>query len=93
MRKILILATNSKHTAPLRPVGFYDALGAGRSVEFAFKLGCRAIAMAGKTESTTPMLIKGPAVAAAASALSEVNQPQLPDRQTTSQWTDCCLGS
>lgn len=38
-------------------VGFYDALGAGRSVEFAFKLGCAAIDLAGKPESATPTLI------------------------------------
>lgn len=38
-------------------VGFYDALGAGRSIEFAFKAGCAAITMAGKAESTTPVLI------------------------------------
>lgn len=38
-------------------VGFYDALGAGRSVEFAYKLGCAAIDLAGKPESATPVLI------------------------------------
>ena len=38
-------------------VGFYDALGAGRSVEFAYKLGCAAIDLAGKPESATPILI------------------------------------
>jgi len=38
-------------------VGFYDALGAGRSMEFAFKLGCAAISLAGKPESVTPVLI------------------------------------
>ena len=38
-------------------VGFYDALGAGRSVEFAYKLGCAAIDLANKPESTTPVLI------------------------------------
>ena len=41
-------------------VGFYDALGAGRSVEFAFKLGCAAIDLAGKPESVTPILLKHP---------------------------------
>lgn len=39
-------------------VGFYDALGAGRSVEFAYKLGCTAIQMAGITEHLTPVLLK-----------------------------------
>ncbi|MFQ4138889.1 CHAT domain-containing protein [Nodosilinea sp. PGN35] len=38
-------------------VGFYDALGAGRTVEFAFRLGCAAIDLAGKPESATPILI------------------------------------
>ena len=38
-------------------VGFYDALGAGHSVEFAFKLGCAAISLAGKSEQSTPVLI------------------------------------
>ena len=37
-------------------VGFYDALGAGRSFEFAYKLGCSAIHMAGISEYLTPTL-------------------------------------
>lgn len=39
-------------------VGFYDALGAGRSVEFAYKLGCSAIHTAGIEEYLTPVLKK-----------------------------------
>jgi hypothetical protein len=39
-------------------VGFYDALGAGRSVEFAYELGCSAIRLAGIAEYLTPVLIK-----------------------------------
>ncbi|NES01160.1 MAG: TIR domain-containing protein, partial [Symploca sp. SIO1B1] len=39
-------------------VGFYDALGAGESVEFAYKLGCNAIRMAGISEYLTPVLKK-----------------------------------
>ncbi|MBD2606983.1 GUN4 domain-containing protein [Scytonema hofmannii FACHB-248] len=39
-------------------VGFYDALGAGRSVEFAHKLGCAAIRLAGIPEQLTPILHK-----------------------------------
>lgn len=39
-------------------VGFYDALGAGRSVEFAYKLGCSAIQMAGIEEHLTPILLQ-----------------------------------
>ncbi|MEH1853698.1 MAG: CHAT domain-containing protein [Nostoc sp.] len=41
-------------------VGFYDALGAGRSVEFAHKLGCAAIRLAGIPEQLTPTLKKKP---------------------------------
>lgn len=39
-------------------VGFYDALGAGESIEFAYKLGCEAIRLAGKAENLTPKLRK-----------------------------------
>ncbi|MEH1978070.1 MAG: CHAT domain-containing protein [Nostoc sp.] len=41
-------------------VGFYDALGAGRTVEFAHKLGCAAIRLAGIPEQLTPTLKKKP---------------------------------
>ncbi|QLE58618.1 CHAT domain-containing protein [Nostoc sp. TCL26-01] len=41
-------------------VGFYDALGAGRTVEFAHKLGCAAIRLAGVPEQLTPILKKKP---------------------------------
>jgi hypothetical protein len=41
-------------------VGFYDALGAGRTVEFAHKLGCAAIRLAGVPEQLTPVLKKKP---------------------------------
>jgi CHAT domain len=39
-------------------VGFYDALGAGRSIEFAYELACSAIQLAGLPEHLTPVLIK-----------------------------------
>jgi CHAT domain len=39
-------------------VGFYDALGAGRSIEFAYELGCNAIQMEGITENLIPVLFK-----------------------------------
>ena len=39
-------------------VGFYDALGAGRSVESAYEFGCNAIHMAGIEENLTPVLKK-----------------------------------
>ncbi|MDF5722032.1 MAG: SUMF1/EgtB/PvdO family nonheme iron enzyme [Rhizonema sp. PD37] len=37
-------------------VGFYDALGAGRTIEFAYKLGCNLIRIAGISEELTPKL-------------------------------------
>lgn len=40
-------------------VGFYDALGAGETIEFAYELGCNAIQMQGITEHLTPVLFKG----------------------------------
>ena len=39
-------------------VGFYEALGAGRPIEFAYKLGCSAIRMEGIAEHLTPVLLK-----------------------------------
>lgn len=39
-------------------VGFYKALGAGRPIEFAYKLGCNAIQMEGIAEHLTPVLLK-----------------------------------
>ena len=39
-------------------VGFYDALGAGRSIEFAYNFGCTAIQMEGIAEHLTPVLLK-----------------------------------
>lgn len=42
-------------------VGFYDGLGAGKSVEFAYKLGCNSIEIAGIAEHLTPQLFSNPA--------------------------------
>ncbi|NES18941.1 MAG: CHAT domain-containing protein [Symploca sp. SIO3E6] len=39
-------------------VGFYDAVGAGESYDFAYQLGCRAIQMAGTSEQLTPLIKK-----------------------------------
>lgn len=39
-------------------VAFYDALGAGKSVEFAYKLGCNAIQMAGVKGHLIPTLLR-----------------------------------
>lgn len=41
-------------------VGFYDALGSGKPVEFAYKIGCAAIQLAGISEQLTPVLKKKP---------------------------------
>ena len=38
-------------------VGFYDALGADKGYEFAYKLGCSSIRMAGIAENLTPQLM------------------------------------
>jgi hypothetical protein len=61
-------------------VGFYDALGAGRDVEFAFKLGCAAIRMESIAEHLTPVLIKKPAAAEASTqpspAAATIPSPQ-----------------
>ena len=40
-------------------VSFYDALGAGRPVEFAHKLGCNAIKLMGIKGDLTPVLVEG----------------------------------
>ncbi|WP_052330834.1 hypothetical protein [Rivularia sp. PCC 7116] len=37
-------------------VGFYSALAARESIDFAYKLGCHSIAMAGIPEKLTPIL-------------------------------------
>jgi hypothetical protein len=41
-------------------VGFYDSLGAGRDVEFAYSIGCNAIQVEGIPEHLTPVLIAKP---------------------------------
>ncbi|GAA6618432.1 CHAT domain-containing protein [Scytonema sp. NUACC26] len=41
-------------------VGFYDAIGAGKPVEFAYNFGCAAIRLAGIPEQLTPTLKKKP---------------------------------
>jgi hypothetical protein len=43
-------------------VGFYDGLGAGRSIEDAYELGRVAIQMAGIAEHLTPVLLRNPAL-------------------------------
>jgi hypothetical protein len=41
-------------------VGFYDALGANRGVDFAYRLGCNAISLSGIAESERPKLLVNP---------------------------------
>jgi hypothetical protein len=41
-------------------VGFYDALGSGRDIEFAHKLGCASIRLEGIPEYLTPVLLQKP---------------------------------
>jgi CHAT domain len=53
-------------------VGFYDALGAGRSVEFAYNLGCSAIQLAGGDEQLTPTLKKNNALLSETLPLREI---------------------
>ncbi|MGC1309036.1 MAG: hypothetical protein WA885_17555 [Phormidesmis sp.] len=54
-------------------LGFYDALGAGRSIEFAYKLGCSSIPMEGLPEHLMPVLYKK----SAADAISTTDEALL----------------
>jgi AAA-like domain len=51
-------------------VGFYDALGAGRDIEFAYRFACNSIQMADIPEDLTPVLLK--------KANAEPQQPSAP---------------
>ena len=62
-------------------VGFYDALGAGRDVEFAYKLGCAAIRMEGIAEHLTPVLLTRPTTVD--TAVSSQPAPQHPDHSAS----------
>lgn len=53
-------------------VGFYDGLGSGKTYEFAYKLGCNVIRMAGIPEHLTPQLLGK-------------NYPYPPSRKSVSQ--------
>jgi hypothetical protein len=59
-------------------VGFYDALGAGRDVEFAFKLGCAAIRLEGISEHLTPVLVKKPVTSGDAVQVKPTSQTITP---------------
>lgn len=56
-------------------VGFYDALGAGRSIQFAFDLGRNAMQMAGIAENQTPVLVPKMEIPEAGSAPSAAKSP------------------
>jgi hypothetical protein len=66
-------------------VGFYDALGAGRSVEFAHKLGCAAIRLAGIPEQLTPVLKKKPNIE---KAVSIEKQPPITNEPAPEELND-----
>ena len=55
-------------------VGFYDALGAGRPVEFAHKFGCAAIRLAGIPEHLTPVLKKKPGIGETVAKISSPSE-------------------
>jgi anti-anti-sigma factor len=64
-------------------VAFYDALGAGENVDFAFRLACNAIAWEGTAEELVPVLLTKPganssAPAATASAPTAPAAPPIP---------------
>ncbi|KAM3100322.1 AAA-like domain-containing protein [Phormidesmis sp. 146-12] len=60
-------------------IGFYDALGAGRSVERAFKEGCISIRMAGIAEHLTPVLkCQSTGKATVVETTAQSNQKSLP---------------
>lgn len=58
-------------------VGFYDALGAGKPYEFAYKFGCNSIRMAGIPEHLTPVLLtkSSSEVTAPTAALEPISPP------------------
>jgi hypothetical protein len=60
-------------------VGFYDALGAGRSIERAFKEGCLSIQMAGIPEHLTPVLRRKGDGISSSSASAESNNEAIAD--------------
>jgi hypothetical protein len=55
-------------------VAFYDALGSGRPVEFAYKFGCAAIQLAGIPEQLTPILKIKPNIEETVAKISGFNE-------------------
>jgi hypothetical protein len=67
-------------------VGFYDALGAGRPVEFAYKFGCAAIRLAGIPEQLTPVLKKKPSIDDPSVKISSPSEPPVSQTPTVSKY-------
>ncbi|GAB1538057.1 hypothetical protein NUACC21_07140 [Scytonema sp. NUACC21] len=66
-------------------VSFYDALGVGGSIEFAYKFGCNAIQWASLPEYITPVLKRR----ASSTQKSESSKEVFPEkRDITGQWLD-----
>ena len=64
-------------------VGLYDALGAGRSVEDAYRFGCGAIELSGMSDSS-PVLIQG-------TGTQSTDEPKRTDRLETFEFTIATL--
>ncbi|RLC84150.1 MAG: hypothetical protein DRJ03_15040 [Chloroflexi bacterium] len=68
-------------------IGFYQALGAGRTIEESYKLGCVQIRLQGIAEHLTPILLKGkrasvsPVLTSSIAQDKSINVLQLPPRQ------------
>lgn len=58
-------------------IGFYSALGAGETIEFAYELGCNAIQLEGILEHLTPVLYKEGKV-----LQSNTSKPEIQDTET-----------
>ena len=57
----------------------YDGLGAGKSVEFAYKLGCNSIEVAGILEHLTPQLLSNPDILASkVPAQTKLKEKEMP---------------
>jgi hypothetical protein len=64
-------------------IGFYQALGAGRTIEEAYKLGCVQIRLQGIPEHLTPVLVKKGQAKPLPQEATEL-QPMIESRQTLS---------
>lgn len=65
------------HAAREFSIALYDALGAGKSLEFAYESACNAIHLAGLPDYLTPMLQKRSKIAAALLAAADSGDPLL----------------